>query len=86
MFAYTHENVAGEYTYSVTPVDTGGNVGTAASVTVSVKQPPDYVFYHDYDSLFNGTRTNFVLDGRGHMLGPVPEGETWKENLDRMNS
>ena len=49
---------------------------------MTVSQPPDFVFYHNLDSLFNGTKTNFVLDGRGSMIGPVPD-ETWEENLAR---
>ena len=86
MFMGLTENVAAEYTYGVTPVDTGGNLGTRSIITLQVSQPPDFVFYDSVDSLFNGTKTNFVLDGQGNMLGPVPVGETWEQNVARMKT
>lgn len=82
LFASSFETVSGEYIYGITPVDVGGNRGTMSSIKMTVSQPPDFVFYHNLDSLFNGTKTNFVLDGRGSMIGPVPD-ETWEENLTR---
>ena len=84
MFMGITENVAAEYTYGVTPVDMGGNLGTRSTITLQVSQPPNFVFYDSLDSLFNGTKTNFVLDGRGNMLGPVQKNETWEQNVDRM--
>lgn len=82
LFASSFETVSGEYIYGITPVDVGGNRGTMSSIKMTVSQPPDFVFYHNLDSLFNGAKTNFVLDGRGSMIGPVPD-ETWEENLTR---
>lgn len=82
LFASSFETVSGEYIYGITPVDVGGNRGTMSSIKMTVSQPPDFVFYHNLDSLFNGIKTNFVLDGRGSMIGPVPD-ETWEENLTR---
>lgn len=85
-FASETEEVAGEYTYAITPVDWGGNLGTPTTITLRVSQPPDFVFYDKKESLFNGTRVNMVLDGKGHLLGPVPVGETWQQNISRMTS
>lgn len=81
-FASSFETVSGEYVYGVTPVDAGGNRGALSTIKMAVSQPPDFVFYHNKDSLFNGVKANFVLDGRGSMIGPVPE-ETWTENVAR---
>lgn len=95
LFASTSEQVAGLYTYSITPIDVGGNFGTPRNITCRVSQPPDFVFYAKIDSNFAGGnarpegsngRTNLVLDGQGHMYGPVPENETWEENLARIKS
>lgn len=84
LFASETEEVAGIYTYAITPVDVGGNVGQRSTITCRVAQPPDFVFYDKKESLFNGTHVNFELDGEGHMLGPVPVNETWEENVDRV--
>ena len=91
-FASTFEVGAGRYVYAVTPVDMAGNRGERASIAVNVQQPPDFILYHNWPSLFsggnsdlgrnqpNGGRTNFILDGEGHMLGPYADA-TWNENL-----
>lgn len=84
LFTSAFEGKAGAYTYRITPVDVAGNRGTGADITMRVDQPPDFILYDDYDSLFNGDKTNLVLDGRGSMFGPVPENETWQENIDRV--
>lgn len=75
---------AGNYTYGVTPVDIAGNLGERAVITIAVSQPPDFILYSDYHSLFNGMKQNMVLDGEGHMIGPVPVNETWQENTERV--
>lgn len=84
LFASETENEAGLYTYAITPVDVGGNLGERTTITCRVSQPPDFVFYDKKESLFNGTKTNMILDGLGNMLGPVPENETWEENIQRV--
>lgn len=84
LFASETEEVAGTYTYAITPVDVGGNVGQRSIITCRVAQPPDFVFYDKKESLFNGTKVNFELDGEGHMLGPVPMDENWLENVLRV--
>lgn len=83
-FASSFESVSGEYTYRVTPVDTAGNRGESADISMTISQPPDFMLFHDYDSLFNGTKTNLELDGRGSMYGPVIMDETWQANTDRV--
>ena len=77
------ENEAGKYTYGVTPVDVAGNLGTRATITINVTQPPDFIMYYDVDSTFGGEKVNMELDGRGSMIGPIPS-ETWLENAIRV--
>lgn len=84
LFASETENEAGIYTYAITPVDMGGNVGERATIACRVAQPPDFVFYDKKESLFNGDKVNMVLDGQGHMLGPIPIAETWEQNAERV--
>lgn len=83
-FSSSFESVSGEYTYRVTPVDTAGNRGESADISMAISQPPDFMLFHDYDSLFNGAKTNFALDGRGSMYAPVLENETWQANAARV--
>lgn len=85
LFSSSFESVSGQYTYAITPVDVAGNLGGRSTISMQVAQPPDFILYHDYDSLFNGTKVNFVLDGQGHMIGPFPD-DTWQQNLDRIAS
>lgn len=84
LFASETESVAGMFTYAITPVDVGGNIGERATITCRVAQPPDFVFYDKKESLFNGEKVNFILNGKGSMLGPVPIDETWLENANRV--
>lgn len=86
------EESAGTYTYRITPVDIAGNIGEPVDRVCRVAQPPDFIFYDKVDSQFGGGnakpsgtngRTNFVLDGVGHMLGPIVVNETWEANIAR---
>ena len=83
LFVSSFESAAGLYRYGITPVDVAGNRGTRTVVAMQVSQPPDFILYHNYDSLFNGTKTKFILDGEGHMIGPFDDA-TWNENLATM--
>ena len=83
MFFSEERTKGGVYTYGVTPIDTGGNLGERATIAMTVGDPPDYLLFYEGDSLFNGERSGMVLDGRGAMIGPVPEDETWQENAER---
>lgn len=83
-FASRFEREAGEYTYQICPVDVAGNVGQCSNITGQVAQPPDFIFFDDKDSTFNGELVNASLDGRGNMILPVYPNETWQENIDRV--
>lgn len=56
-FTLLQELIAGDYTYSVTPVDIAGNRGATSTVTLRVNQPPDYVLTNTYTSNFAGAKT-----------------------------
>lgn len=83
-FASRFEREAGEYTYQICPVDVAGNIGQCSNITAQVAQPPDFIFFDDKDSTFNGELVNASLDGRGNMILPVYLDETWQENIDRV--
>lgn len=83
-FASRFEREAGEYTYQICPVDVAGNIGQCSNITAQVAQPPDFIFFDDKDSTFNGELVNASLDGRGSMIMPVYPDETWQENIDRV--
>lgn len=83
-FASRFERQSGTYTYQVCPVDVAGNSGQCSNITAQVAQPPDFIFFDDKDSTFNGTKVNAVLDGEGGMVLPVYSNETWQQNIDRV--
>lgn len=60
-FAAFFELLAGEYVYSVVPVDIIGNRGQTSMVTLLVNQPPDYVLTSSIVSKFQGTRNRVLL-------------------------
>jgi len=53
-FDIIQEIQAGEYTYWVVPIDAAGNEGNAASVKVSVGDPPDFVLRNDFQTDWQG--------------------------------
>lgn len=83
-FASRFEKQAGQYTYQICPVDVAGNIGECSQISAQVAQPPDFVFWDDKDSTFNGTLTNAILDGEGNMILPVYPDETWEQNVARI--
>jgi hypothetical protein len=76
-FTTVFETIAGSYTYWIAALDSAGNVGLAASVTVTVTQPPDYVLGVKWVSSFSGTKSNAALDGT-RLLIPVSTSETFE--------
>ena len=80
LFTVVFETVSGTYTYWLAGVDTAGNVGTPASVSAVVNQPPDYILRSNIDSTFTGTRTNLAANGTG-LLAAVDTAETWQSHF-----
>lgn len=79
-FTTVFETVSGTYKYWLAAVDTAGKVGSFESITATVNQPPDYVLQYDYNSLFNGTKTNATLYFNKLVL-PVNTTETWSTHF-----
>lgn len=77
------ENVAGFFTYSVTPIDVAGNRGPTAEVTVEVLSPPDYALQDTRVSDLNGTRINVLKDLGKPSLFACIDVHTWAEHFER---
>ena len=80
LFTTVFETVSGNYTYWLAGIDTAGNVGTPASVTAQVNQPPDYLLRSNIDSTFTGTSTNLTVNAGG-LLATVDPTETWQQHF-----
>ena len=80
-FTTVFEQTSGTYTYRVTAVDIAGNRGLTGEFTTQVSQPPDYVLNTTYDSTFNGTATNVLVEN-GIVTVPVNLTQTWQDYLD----
>jgi len=74
------ENVAGFYTYGVTPVDVAGNRGPRAEVTVEVNTPPDYSLQDTRVSNLMGTRVNVIRTSSPSLLCCWAD-QTWQEHF-----
>ena len=78
------EQVSGTYIYHVAAVDTAGNVGDSASVTVTVDVPTDYKA--DTEKTIaeqsNRTLTNLIEVSTTAIVGPVSLAETWEDWWD----
>lgn len=79
-FATVFEDSAGTFNYWVVAIDSAGNMGTPASVSVRVNAPPDYVLYSDFNSALDGPRNNALPEG-GALLLPVNATETFAEHF-----
>ena len=76
-FTTWFESAAGNIVFTVTPVDSAGNPGIPATITVNVTAPPSYALLYDYDTSFSlGTKTN-CLASAGHLLAPVNTSESF---------
>lgn len=80
LFTTVFETVSGTFTYWIAGVDSAGNVGTEASISALVNQPPDYVLRADVNSTFSGTKTN-VISNAGGLLATVDTAETWQSHF-----
>lgn len=79
-FSAIFETAAGAYTYWVAAVDTAGNVGTAAPITVQVSEPPDFELKLDQDLNLSATIANFAIEG-DTIAGPLNTAETYESHF-----
>ena len=80
LFTTVSETVGGKYTFWVTGIDTAGNYGVPASLTVNITAPPDYILNADYHSAFGGTKVNAII-ADGALLLPVNATETFAQHF-----
>lgn len=73
-FTTIQQLTPGAYTYWVAAINSAGQTGDAANVTVNVVVPDAYVFIQNWMSSFSGTKTKALLDnGRLYMLVNITE-------------
>ena len=80
-FTTVFEQVAGDFTYILLPVNSAGVEGLQGSTVAKVNQPPDFVLTDEVDSTFSGTIVNGFLE-QGGLLFNVNTSRTWKQHFD----
>lgn len=78
-FTTYFETAAGTYLYWVAAIDSAGNLGGQASVSVSVNPPPDFTLLTSVNLAFDGTKVNAWVSGLdGKLYAPAKVGsESW---------
>ena len=84
-FTTVFEQVGGNFTYILIPVNSAGVEGNQRSTTANVNQPPDFVLTKEVDSTFSGTIVNGFLDDGGLFFN-VNTSRTWKQHFDPSNN
>ena len=80
-FAIVFETSGGTFLYRVIPVDLAGNRGPEASISVAVRQPPDFdLIAQSLDDL-SGTKVNTAIYGN-RLLANINLAETWLEHFE----
>ena len=80
-FTSVFEQVGGEFTYFLVPINSAGVAGTHAQTLANVNQPPDFVLTQDGVSQLDGTKINGVLES-GDLFFCVNPNRTWKQHFD----
>jgi len=84
-FTTVFEQVGGNFTYILIPVNSAGVEGSQEQTTANVNQPPDFVLTDEVDSTFSGTIVNGFLDDEGLFFN-VNTTRTWKQHFDPNNN
>ncbi len=84
-FTTVFEQVGGNFTYILIPVNSAGVEGNQEQTTANVNQPPDFVLTDEVDSTFSGTIVNGFLDDGGLFFN-VNTSRTWKQHFDPSNN
>jgi hypothetical protein len=72
----------GRYTYWIATVDTDNRYSEPTAVSVTVSQPPDFVFNAEYTSTFSGAKTNAAnVVNSTALLMLVNTTETWTQHF-----
>ena len=80
-FTTVFEQVGGDFTYILLPVNSAGVEGLQGSTVAKVNQPPDFVLTDEVDSTFSGTIVNGFLE-EGGLFFNVNTSRTWKQHFD----
>jgi len=81
-FTTVFELTGGRYTYWIATVDTDNRYSEPVAVSVTVTQPPDFVFNAEYTSTFSGTRVNATnVVNSSSLLLLVNTSETWAQHF-----
>lgn len=81
-FTTQNETAAGTYTYWIAAVDTDDNESTPVSLTTAVAQPPDFVFFSQFDSTFSATKSNAVKDTNvNNLILPINTTQTFEQHF-----
>ena len=84
-FTTVFEQVGGNFTYILIPVNSANVEGSQEQTTANVNQPPDFVLTDEVDSTFSGTIVNGFLDDGGLFFN-VNNSRTWKQHFDPSNN
>lgn len=79
-FEAVFETASGVYEYKVEAVDIVGNVGTSATVSVSVNQPRDYELQDQREITYGGTPTDVYVLGSS-IFACVNITDTWAQHF-----
>lgn len=79
-FTTVLELQSGEFTYWIATVDTDGNPSEPISITTQVSEPPDFEFFGEFQSAFNGTLSNALKEADGVVM-PLNVTETWGQHF-----
>lgn len=81
-FTSVFELAGGRYTYWLAVVDTDNRESSPVPVSVTVSQPPDFVFNAEYTSGFSGTKYSTAnITNSTSLLMLVDTVETWAEHF-----
>ena len=83
-FTTVFEQVGGQKSYIIKPVNTAGNEGAQAVTNAEVNEPPDFVLTDDFQSNLTGsgiTTVNSFFDAGG-LFFCVNSSRTWKQHFD----
>lgn len=86
-FTTIFEREANTYTYEIAAVDTDKQEGPAFSLTVTVSQPPDFIFNGSATSTFNGIASNAKVEinlstGINQVTMPIDTVSTVSQHFD----
>ena len=84
-FTTVFEQVGGNFTYILIPVNSANVEGSQEQTTANVNQPPDFVLTDEVDSTFSGTIVNGFLDDGGLFFN-VNTSRTWQQHFDPNNN